>query len=68
MLLLCHWPLLQLFLLLLVVRVLDFTVTTVVEIDMWRHSATRRRKLKRLRLVVLHRVLVLEDLRRVLLL
>jgi hypothetical protein len=34
MLLLCHWPLLQLFLLLLVVRVLDFTVTTVVEIDM----------------------------------
>jgi hypothetical protein len=43
-----------------------FTVVTVVTMDMWRHSATERRKLRRLRLVVLHRVLVvlvLEDLR-----
>jgi hypothetical protein len=61
---LCHWLLLRLFLLLLVVRVLVFTV---VEMDMWRHSAIGRRKLKRLRLTVLHRVLVLEDLRGVLL-
>jgi hypothetical protein len=37
---------------------------TVVEMDMWRHFATGRRKL---RLTVLHRVLVLEDLREVLL-
>ncbi len=48
---------------------LAFTVITVVEMDMWRHSATVRRKLRlrlRLRLAVLHRVLVvlvLEDLR-----
>jgi hypothetical protein len=65
LLLLCHWPLLRLFLLLLVVRVLVFTVITVVEMDMWRHSAIGRGKLRRLRLVVLHRVLVvlfLEDL------
>jgi hypothetical protein len=67
LLLLSHWPLLRLFLLLLVVRVLVFTV---VEIDMWRHSAIGRRKLRRLRHVVLHRVLVvlvLEDMRGVLL-
>jgi len=45
-------------------------VITVVEMDMWRHFATGRRKLRRLRLTVLHRVLVvlvLEDLRGVLL-
>jgi hypothetical protein len=56
-----------LFLLLLVVRVVVFTVVTM---DMGRHSAIRRRKLRRVRLAVLHRVLVvlvLEDLRRVLL-
>jgi hypothetical protein len=49
-----------------VVRVLVFTVIAVVEMDMWRHSATGRTKLRRLRLAVLHRVLVvlvLEDLR-----
>jgi hypothetical protein len=70
LLLLCHLPHLQLFLLLLVVRVVVFTVITVVTIDMWRHSAIGRRKLRRLRLAVLHRVLValvLEDLRGVLL-
>jgi hypothetical protein len=66
LLLLCHW-LLRLFLLLLMVRVLVFTVITMVEMDMWRYFATGRRKLRRLRLVVLHRVLVLEDLRGVLL-
>jgi hypothetical protein len=40
------------------------------EMDMWRPFPTGRRKLKRLRLAVLHRVLVvlvLEDLRGVLL-
>jgi hypothetical protein len=70
LLLLCHLPDLQLFLLLLVVRVVVFTVITVVTMDMGRHSATRRRKLGRVRLAVLHRVLVvlvLEDLRGVLL-
>jgi hypothetical protein len=59
-----------LFLLLLVVRVVVFIVITVVTMDMWRHSATGRRKLRRLRLTILHRVLmvlVLEDLRGVLL-
>jgi hypothetical protein len=59
-----------LFLLLLVVRVVVFNVLTVVTMDMWRRSATGRRKLRKLRLVVLHRVLVvliLEDLRGVLL-
>jgi hypothetical protein len=59
-----------LFLLLLVVRVVVFTVIPEVVMDMWRHPTTGRRKLKRLRLVVLHRVLVvlvLEDLRGVLL-
>jgi hypothetical protein len=38
--------------------------------DMWRHSAIERRKVRKLRLTVLHRVLVvlvLEDLRGVLL-
>jgi hypothetical protein len=55
-----------LFLRLLVVRVVVFIVTIVVTMDMWRHSALGRRKLRRLRLTVLHRVLVvlvLEDLR-----
>jgi hypothetical protein len=66
-LLLCHLPHLRLFLRLLVVRVLVFAVIIVVMMDMWRHSATGRRKLRRLRLTVLHRVLVLEDLRGVLL-
>jgi hypothetical protein len=59
-----------LFLLLLVVRVVVFTVIIVVVMDMWRHFATGRRKLRRLRLAVIHRVLVilvLEDLRGVLL-
>jgi hypothetical protein len=40
-------------------------VNTVVAMDMWRHSAIGRRKLRRPRLVVLYRVLVvlvLEDL------
>jgi hypothetical protein len=66
----CHLPHLQLFLLLLMVRVVVFIMITVVAMDMWRHSATGRRKLKKLRLTVLHRVLVvlvLEDLRGVLL-
>jgi hypothetical protein len=70
LLLLCHLPHLRLFLLLLVVRVLVFNVTIVVAINMWMHSATGRRKLRRLKLVVLHRVLVvlvLDDLRGVLL-
>jgi hypothetical protein len=43
----------------------------VVEMDMWRPFATGRGKLRRLKLVVLHRVLVvlvLEDQRGVLLL
>jgi hypothetical protein len=65
-----HWLLLWLFLLLLMMKVLVFTVIIVVEMDVWRHSATERRKLRRLRLTVLHRVLVvlvLEDLRGVLL-
>jgi hypothetical protein len=53
-----------LFLLLLVVRVVVFIVLTVVVMAMWRRSATGRRKL---RLTVLHKVLVLEDLRGVLL-
>jgi hypothetical protein len=59
-----------LFLLLLLVRVVVFIVLTVVAIDMWRHSATGRRNLIKLRLTVLHMllvVLVLEDLRGVLL-
>jgi hypothetical protein len=63
LLLLCHLPHLRLFLLLLVVRVVVFTVISVATMNIWRHSATGRRKLKRLRLAVLHRVLVLEDLR-----
>jgi hypothetical protein len=70
LLLLCHLPHLRLFLLLLVVRVLVFTVIIVVTMDMWRHSTTGKRKLKRLSLTILHRVLVvlvLEDLRGVLL-
>jgi hypothetical protein len=59
-----------LFLLLLVVRVVVFIVLTVVIMTMWRHSATGRRKFRKLRLAVLHKVLVvlvLEDLRGVLL-
>jgi hypothetical protein len=70
LLLRCHLPHLRLFLLLLVVRVVVFIVITVVAMDMWRRSATGRRKLRKLRLAVLHRVLVvlvLEDLRGVLL-
>jgi hypothetical protein len=58
-------------LLLFMVRVLVFTMINVVEMDMWRPSATGRGKLRRLKLVVLHRVLVvlvLEDQRGVLLL
>jgi hypothetical protein len=52
------------------VGVLVFIMITMVEMDMWRPFATGRRKLRRLRLAVLHRVLValvLEDLRGVLL-
>jgi hypothetical protein len=67
LLLWCHLPYLRLFLLLLVVRVVVFIVLSVIVMDMWRRSATGRRKL---RLTVLHRVLVvlvLEDLRGVLL-
>jgi uncharacterized membrane protein (DUF106 family) len=63
-------PLLRLLHLLLVVRVLVFIVITVIELDMWRPFAIGRRKLRKLRLVVLHTVLVvlvLEDLRGVLL-
>jgi hypothetical protein len=59
-----------LFLLLLMVRVVVFIVITVIAMDMWRRSATGRRKLRKLRLTVLHRVLVvlvLEDLRGILL-
>jgi hypothetical protein len=64
LLLRCHLPHLRLFLLLLVVRVVIFNVLIVVVMAMWRRSATGRRKL---RLIVLHKVLVLEDLRGVLL-
>jgi hypothetical protein len=60
----CHLPHLRLFLLLLMVRVVVFIVFTVVAMAMWRRSATERRKL---RLAVLHKVLVLEDVRGVLL-
>jgi hypothetical protein len=70
LLLRCHLPHLRLFILLLVVRVVVFIVITVVAMDMWRRSATGRRKLRKLRLAVLHRVLVvlvLKDLRGVLL-
>jgi hypothetical protein len=41
-------------------------VITVVKIDMWMPFATGRRKIRRLRLIVLHMVLValvIEDLR-----
>jgi hypothetical protein len=48
-------------------RVVVFTVITLVVMGMQRHSAIGRRKLRRFRLAVLHRVLVLEDLRGVLL-
>jgi hypothetical protein len=70
LLLRCHLPHLRLFLLLFVVRVVVFIVLTVVAMDMWRCSAIGRRKLIKLRLAILHRVLVvllLEDLRGVLL-
>jgi hypothetical protein len=70
LLLLCHQPLIRLLRLLLVVRVVVFIVITVVEMDMWMPSAIGRRKLRRLRLTVLHivlLVLVLEDLKRFLL-
>jgi hypothetical protein len=63
----CHLPHLRLFLLLLVVV---FIVLTVAVMDMWRRSAIGRRKLKKLRLTILHRVLVvlvLDDLTGVLL-
>jgi hypothetical protein len=62
LLLRCHFPHLRLFLLLLVVRVVVFIVITMIVMDTWMHSA--RGKIK-LRLIVLHRVLmvlVLEDL------
>jgi hypothetical protein len=55
---------------LLMVRVLVFIVITVVEMDMWTPFAIGRRKFIRLKLAVLHRVLVvlvLEDLRGILL-
>jgi hypothetical protein len=68
LLLRCHLPHLRLFFLLHVVRMVVFIVITVVTMDMWRHSATGRRKLRKL--AVLHRVLVvlvLKDLRGVLL-
>jgi hypothetical protein len=67
LLLRCHLPHPRLFLLLLAVRVVVFIVITVVTMDMWRRSATGRRKLS---LAVLHSilvVLVLEDLRGVML-
>jgi hypothetical protein len=67
LLLQCHLPHLRLFLLLLVVRVVVFIVLTVVVMAMWRRSAIGIRKL---RLIILHRVLVvlvLEDMRGVLL-
>jgi hypothetical protein len=70
LLLRCHLPHLRLFLLLLIVRVVVFIVISVVAMDMWRRSATGRKKLRKLRLAVLHRVLVvlvLENLRVVLL-
>jgi cytochrome b subunit of formate dehydrogenase len=47
-------------------RVLVFIVIIVTGMDMWRSFAVGRGKLRRLRLTVLHRVLVvlvLEDLR-----
>jgi hypothetical protein len=68
LLLRCHLPHLQFFLLLLVVRVVVFIVLTVVAMTMWRRSAIGRRKLRKL--TILHKVLVvlvLEDLRGVLL-
>jgi hypothetical protein len=40
------------------VRVLVFTMIIVVMIDMWKDSATGRGKHIRLRLTILHRVLV----------
>jgi hypothetical protein len=58
-------------LLLLVVKVLIFTMIIVVEMDMWSPSSIGREKLRRLMLVVLYKVLVglvLEDLRAVLVL
>jgi hypothetical protein len=45
LLLRCHLPHFRLFLLLLMVRVVVFIVLTVVTMDMWRRSATGRRKL-----------------------
>jgi hypothetical protein len=39
------------------VRVVVFIMLTVVMMDMWRSSATGRRKLRKLWLAVLHRVL-----------
>jgi hypothetical protein len=65
-----HRSLLWLLLLLLLVRVLVFIVITMDEMGMQRPFVIGRRKLKRLRLTVLHRilvVLVLEALKGVLL-
>jgi hypothetical protein len=47
------------------VRVLIFIVIIVVGMNMWMHFVIGKRKLRRLRLAILHRVLVvaLEDLR-----
>jgi hypothetical protein len=48
------------------VRVAVFIVIIVVRMNMWRHFATGKRKLRRLRLTVLQRALValvLKDLR-----
>jgi hypothetical protein len=64
LLLQCHLPHLWFFLLLLVVRVVVFIVLTVVTMATRRRFAIGRRKL---RLTILHKVLVLEYLRGVLL-
>jgi hypothetical protein len=56
--------------LLLVVRVVVFIVIIVVEMDMWWHLVTGRRKFRSFRLVIFYWVpvaLVLKDLRGILL-
>jgi hypothetical protein len=63
LLLMYHRSLLRLLCLLLVVQVLVFIVITVGDMDMWRPFATERRKLRRLRLGILHRVLVVSSSR-----
>jgi hypothetical protein len=40
------------------VRVPVFIVITVIDMDMWRPFAIKRRKLRRLRLTILHRVMM----------